>query len=786
MRCVCVSPRLLLLLLLFAAAAAAAAVGLQLGCMYGLLLHVLQMWLNLLVPMALSGTLVGVLLNSLSPPSLLLLLLLLLLGALCCRSLLSAVRMYQQEEETRNMEAFDVVSFQTQEVLRGAPRVAPIGTPRGPPTGVWGPPTCGGDQELQLAAGAPLSRSSSIDNNNNNNNSSSSSSSTNGKSRALLLHSEAIHRMSPSDALLETKETPRDLEPLSLAAAEGAAAAAAAAATDSGSSSRRSDGETEQQQQQQQHQQQQQLLPQHDYFVTANIRGPSQDEGTVGFSGAPLVVSLDTEDRLLPMTHICSFASQESEGAPAAAAGGPASPGGPRFSLGRGWWRRAKSLLTAEEGAPNAEFLVGLHAGGPHDNISPFAGPAEEYFVQPPQSDACVGGPSSLAGEGDRSLRSQLQPQQQQQQRQGQGVWCWCVASAAAALLRLKETSRRLLSSSPVREPQHHILSPLLLFVVGCSMGTHALIDRGCWGSAVAVAAAAATAGAGVQLFVSLAVLREFKAAHPHFSFAAAASAAASAAVLRLASRGRALAACYSNACSRACRAAARGTLRGLRAGARLLQQQQQQQQQQQGGHGVADRRLQERSLLEARGPPLGSVEMETLSGGAPEGGPRACGSLSSVPLSPPFGAAVQHEGESTSAEEAELLLRALLAAPVVGILTGVLAGLLGIGGGLIFSPVLLLLQLDPVVAVATSSACVVYTSSATTLQFLLLGRLYLLPCLIFGTTAAAAAAAGCLGVHAIRRLCAGRRSFVAFLVAAAVAVATLMTVRRYFTGGPV
>merc|ERR1740124_1055176 len=55
---------------------------------------------------------------------------------------------------------------------------------------------------------------------------------------------------------------------------------------------------------------------------------------------------------------------------------------------------------------------------------------------------------------------------------------------------------------------------------------------------------------------------------------------------------------------------------------------------------------------------------------------------------------------------------------------TGTLAGLVGIGGGLIFSPFFLLMGINPAMAVATSSTCVIFTSCSTTMQYLLTDRI--------------------------------------------------------------
>ena len=65
-----------------------------------------------------------------------------------------------------------------------------------------------------------------------------------------------------------------------------------------------------------------------------------------------------------------------------------------------------------------------------------------------------------------------------------------------------------------------------------------------------------------------------------------------------------------------------------------------------------------------------------------------------------------------------------LLAAVPVGIVAGGLAGLLGLGGGLIFSPLFLLLGLEPAQALATSTMAIVPTTLASTHQHLQQGGL--------------------------------------------------------------
>ena len=621
--------------------------------------------------------------------------------------------MYQQEEEARGVSAFDVVSFQSPGGLRGAPTA--------PPAAGWGSSPCSGNYELSSTLRGPQGPCSSS------------------RSGSSLIRTEATHGVSLPDRFLRAPESPREVGPLSMAAPSSSS---------SSTSSSRSHGGADQEQQQ--------------AGMSAPALGPLDggplDGRPLATPGLPFFVSLEAQDKLLQMTHISAFASPEPEEETEI----PRSPPGcSQLSLGRGWWRRARGLLISRGGAPSGEdFLLEMGQGGPPTN--PFGEPSEDYLVEAPR-----GGQAYLSPRGDTQRRQHEQPQQQQQQ----GIWARCAAAAAGTCGDISQACKRLLQSSPSREPQHHLLVPLLLFVVCCSVAAHSLIARGRWGLAAVAAACAAAAGAAVQIFVSVVVVREFKAAHPQASSRVAAAAIAA----RWVSYLQHFAASCSSKCSKLWDAAARCLLRALRM-AGLLQQQR--------GRETA-RGLAEGALLggETLG---GSVEMEVISARDSTGGPPT---LVSVPVSP-----LPCRGSETPAaaaadptsEEAEQLLHALLAAPFVGLLTGTLAGLVGIGGGLVFSPMLLLLHVDPVVAVATSSACVVYTSSATSLQFLLLGRLHLLPCIILGITAAAAAAAGCLGVHAMRRLFAGRRSFIAFLVAAAIAMATLMTLRRYLHGGPI
>jgi uncharacterized membrane protein YfcA len=74
-----------------------------------------------------------------------------------------------------------------------------------------------------------------------------------------------------------------------------------------------------------------------------------------------------------------------------------------------------------------------------------------------------------------------------------------------------------------------------------------------------------------------------------------------------------------------------------------------------------------------------------------------------------------------------------------LGILAGILSGLLGIGGGLVFSPLLLFAGLAPHQALATSTLAIVPTTLASSVTHLRSGTLPWRPCLVMAVAAAGA-----------------------------------------------
>jgi uncharacterized membrane protein YfcA len=78
-----------------------------------------------------------------------------------------------------------------------------------------------------------------------------------------------------------------------------------------------------------------------------------------------------------------------------------------------------------------------------------------------------------------------------------------------------------------------------------------------------------------------------------------------------------------------------------------------------------------------------------------------------------------------------------------VAFFTGVAAGLVGVGGGLIFSPFFVIMGIDPAVAVGTSSFCVFFTSASTTFSYLFTDRIITTLALVFGLAVLPASFAG-------------------------------------------
>jgi len=111
---------------------------------------------------------------------------------------------------------------------------------------------------------------------------------------------------------------------------------------------------------------------------------------------------------------------------------------------------------------------------------------------------------------------------------------------------------------------------------------------------------------------------------------------------------------------------------------------------------------------------------------------------------------------------------------------TGMLAGLVGVGGGLILSPFFLLTGMEPSVAVATSATCVLFTSSSTTIQYIFTDRIIMSLAFIYGPVTLMASWMGTSLVHHLQDNFSGRRSYVTMVVAAAVALSAVLSSAKF------
>jgi len=104
----------------------------------------------------------------------------------------------------------------------------------------------------------------------------------------------------------------------------------------------------------------------------------------------------------------------------------------------------------------------------------------------------------------------------------------------------------------------------------------------------------------------------------------------------------------------------------------------------------------------------------------------------------------------------------------------GLLGGLLGIGGGMIVSPLLLELGVKPRVAAATSALTVLVTSSSATLQFCLLSMISYDYMLFFMAVGVIGTFIGQTAVnYSIKKY--GRPSVIVFVVSAVIGIAVIL-----------
>ncbi|GAM21323.1 hypothetical protein SAMD00019534_044980 [Acytostelium subglobosum LB1] len=127
-------------------------------------------------------------------------------------------------------------------------------------------------------------------------------------------------------------------------------------------------------------------------------------------------------------------------------------------------------------------------------------------------------------------------------------------------------------------------------------------------------------------------------------------------------------------------------------------------------------------------------------------------------------------EGDIRYTRNAIILLAGL------SVLAGVLASLLGIGGGMIKGPVLLAMGLSPDIVAATSSFMILFTSASSAFQYILLGKLALDYGLVYYLIGFAACFVGTQTlIWVVKKY--KRRSYIVFLISCIIVISTILLV---------
>ena len=119
---------------------------------------------------------------------------------------------------------------------------------------------------------------------------------------------------------------------------------------------------------------------------------------------------------------------------------------------------------------------------------------------------------------------------------------------------------------------------------------------------------------------------------------------------------------------------------------------------------------------------------------------------------------------------------RMLIKYPIYSFFAGVLAALTGVGGGLILSPIMLEMGMLPAVISATSNYLIVFTSSASAIQYIILGRIEVAEGLSGFATGLVGAVVGQKVVnHLLKKY--KRQAFLIYLLAALTLISALCIV---------
>ncbi|EMS65673.1 hypothetical protein TRIUR3_00800 [Triticum urartu] len=158
---------------------------------------------------------------------------------------------------------------------------------------------------------------------------------------------------------------------------------------------------------------------------------------------------------------------------------------------------------------------------------------------------------------------------------------------------------------------------------------------------------------------------------------------------------------------------------------------------------------------------------------------------VAQIPVAVAFTACIAHQKGKSQTRKSQVVELAtsvksrldalpVYAFPVAALLTGVMGGLFGIGGGLLLNPVLLHIGVPPKTASATTMFMVLFCASMSMVQFIILGVDGIVGALVYALTCFVASIVGLVVIEgAIRR--SGRVSLIVLMVAAILALSAVV-----------
>jgi len=110
---------------------------------------------------------------------------------------------------------------------------------------------------------------------------------------------------------------------------------------------------------------------------------------------------------------------------------------------------------------------------------------------------------------------------------------------------------------------------------------------------------------------------------------------------------------------------------------------------------------------------------------------------------------------------------------PIAAIVAGIMAGLLGVGGGLVKGPLMLEMGILPQIAASTSAYMIVFTASSAFVQYLIMGSIPWQPGLWYGTAGFIASLGGQMSMdHLVKKY--KKTSYIAFLIGGITVLSTI------------